>query len=116
MPDRFPDIPKQHIRIDASGAQGPGKAFYVWEVTMKASDATGIRILPYRASGWVDGDGGGFRIDERGLQVRDENRPVWTAMNATDRRDIREIIARWISLAIAEMRRDGKNSYELLKR
>jgi len=76
-------IPKLHIVLNRVQS-GTGVDAISWSVTMKASDATRGRSLGYRAAGTIGRDLAGFQFETE-PEVHDENRPVWTTMNQTDR-------------------------------
>jgi hypothetical protein len=51
---------------------------------------------------------------DSGPEVHDENRPVWTAMNAADRPDIRKRMHDLALLATAKMKAGGQHTFEHL--
>jgi len=100
-------IPKLHIyaaRID-------GTTQYQWEVTIMAPDATGRRVLGYRASGTIQDDLIKV-VFEKGPEVHDENLPRWTPMNPTDRPDIRKEIAQKAASAVKRLKASGQDSFQ----
>ncbi len=89
--------------VSVASAGGDGK--YRWEVTMGAPDSKGQRKLGYRAAGFLDSLGtlpSGFPIE-----VHDESRDVWTAMNLADRKDIRVRMESLVAHAVMAMVESG---------
>jgi hypothetical protein len=102
-------IPRLHIIAEGID----GSTLYCWEVTMLAPDATGRRILGYRASGTIQDDLTGI-VFKKGPEVHDENLPRWTPMNPTDRPDIRREIAQKAASAVKRLRASGQNTFQHL--
>jgi hypothetical protein len=106
-------IPKMHVIIQPlSKASESGTNLHLhWSVTMRAPDATGVRRLGYRATGTIRRDLSIVEFDI-GPQVHDEERPVWTTMNETDRPDIRKQIINLVRKAAERLMSSGKDRFE----
>ncbi|MFK4536183.1 hypothetical protein ABIA00_004366 [Bradyrhizobium ottawaense] len=105
------DGPTLHVcvtRVEESASASK----YRWQVTMRAADATGGRKLGYRGAGNLD-DRGKIKF-ESGPEVHDENRPVWTTMNATDRSDIRRKMESLVLFAIEKINVSKQSKFEHL--
>jgi hypothetical protein len=90
------DGPLLYVSVD-SVALGEHK--YKWEVRMTAVNHGGTKKLGYRAEGLLNSLEQG--PEEFPLLVHDENRPVWTTMPSSHRKDVRAAIKSLVASAIA---------------
>jgi hypothetical protein len=105
------DGPTLHVCVTRV-EEGATATKYRWQVIMRAADATGERKLGYRGSGSLNDPG---KINfESGPEVHDENRPVWTTMNAIDRPDIRKKMESLVLFAIEKMNVSKQSKFEHL--
>ena len=87
------------LELTLTGNHGGG---FSWKVRMQAIDATGTRLLDYRAKGdalITDLNPPNFPVE-----VRDDGKNVWTAMPPTHRREVREAIVALLGNGLASMK------------
>ena len=91
------DGPVLSLRVNAT-ADGS----YDWEVALSAADHSGAIRLGYKAAGTLldlDTQFGQFEI-----YVHDKDRPVWTPMPPSHRKDIRQSIKSLMSKAMSSIK------------
>jgi hypothetical protein len=115
--DPLESIPKMHILMKRTISVSDGTQHFEWSITMKMLDATGKRDLGYRASGRITANNEKLKVlFEREPQVHDEDRPVWTTMNLTDRPDVRKKFESLVGNAMAKLKASGDSEFEYEKK